>query len=431
MAIIRAGDAGLVLSDSYLARYAGLQITDRAPTEIDGTFEVVGQPGYAAQFRGSFMFSNGNTVRPLFGSPGPVYGIRETFNGTFRFELSDTSIPFGIFGEPLLLPRVLAGNDLVQGGAGNDVLQAFAGNNVIQGGAGIDKIVVDAARSATLSFRWRDEAVVFRSAERQSDRLSSVELVAFNDRDYGTFELPEVRPLDYLASYTDLARAFGVDEGAAWRHFADTGLAEGRSISFNALNYLASQPDLARAFGPNADGGARHFLANAATEGRNIYFDGLRYIASYNDLIPILPHTVDAGAMHFITSGAAEGRGSGSFDPLQYLASNLDVARVFGTDEMRAMEHWLTKGYLEGRSTNSFNSFTYLGNYADVRAAFFEDYRAATRHWIEKGAAEGRTTAVLPGADLWYGSHGVGLTAIRVDVSTLTTISPSPFPSPP
>lgn len=436
MAIIRAGDAGLVLSDSYLARYAGLQITDRAPTEIDGTFEVMGQPGYAAQFRGSFMFSNGNTVRPLFGSPGPVYGIRETFNGTFRFELSDTSIPFGIFGEPLLLRGVLAGNDTVQGGAGNDVLQAYAGNNIIQGGAGTDVAVIDAARSATLSFHWRDQAVVYRQAAGQWDQLGGIESVRFADREYATSALPELRPLEYLASYTDLAAAYGTDEAAAWRHFSATGIAEGRLPTFSGLNYIASYRDLAAAYGANADAGARHYLTSGRAEGRAVTFDGLRYIASYGDLIPVLPHTLDAGAMHFLSSGAAEGRAV-TFDPLRYLASNLDVARAYGTNEARGLDHWLEKGFTENRQTASFDAAQYLRNYADLSAAFGTDQRAAALHWIQTGANEGRTFASPP--NFRYFSYGSGSTVslfIRNGADAFIPTSnnadtPSPFPSPP
>lgn len=421
MATVRAGDAGLVLSATYLSRYRDLQITDRTPTEIDATFQVSGQPGYAAQFRGSFMFSNGNTVRPLFGSPGPVTDIRETFDGQFRFGLSGVGIPFGVFGEPLLLPRVLAGNDLVQGGAGTDVLLAFAGNNVIAGGAGTDVAVIEAARSATLSFQWRDQAVVYRQAAGQWDQLSGVEAVRFTDREYALAELPALRPLEYLASYTDLAAAYGTDEAAAWRHFSATGIAEGRLPGFSGLNYIASYRDLAAAYGANADAGARHYLTSGRAEGRAETFDGLRYIASYGDLIPVLPHTIDAGAMHFISSGAAEGR-SVTFDPLRYLASNLDVARAYGTNEARGLDHWLEKSFTENRQTASFDAAQYLATYADLRAAFGTDQRAATLHWIQTGAAEGRSALRVP-------IYREPICAcFQVDAPTVISVLPTPLP---
>lgn len=400
MATLRTGDAGFDTTRLNLGEYADLQVqlTALRATELNADFRRVGQPERTVRLRGNFALGGNRGVQPF----GEVSQISESRDGQVLFELSDVSIPLAALlrepvfpgaprspADPFLLSRTLAGNDLVQGSSGNDVLQAFAGNNTIQGSGGIDTAVIAAARSATLSFRWRDDAVVLRQAARQADQLSSIEFVRFADREYAAFELPELRPLDYVASYSDLAQTFGTDEGAAWRHFANQGLLEGRSISFNALNYLASYRDLAQAFGTDANAGARHYLASGRAEGRAVSFDGLRYIASYGDLIQVLPHTIDAGAMHFIASGAAEGR-TITFDPLRYLASNLDVARAFSADEMRGLDHWINKGYSENRSATAFDPAQYLARYADLRAAFGTDQRAATLHWIGTGAAEGR-----------------------------------------
>ena len=431
MATIRTGDAGIDLSAAYLSRYRDLQITGLLPTQLDATFQFLGQPGYILRLTGSFTPDLGDSARQ-YGLTGVVTGVRETINDALRLEVSGVSIPFTALGDSSLLPTLLSGNDFVQGGAGNDVLRAYAGNNVIAGGAGADIAAIDAARSATLSFRYADQAVVYRYPAGQWDKLGSIETVRFIDRDYALAELPEFKPLEYLASYPDLAAAYGTDQIAAWQHFAATGIAEGRLPSFSGLNYIASYPDLIRAFGTDAEAGAQHYLTTGRAEGRTVSFDGLRYIASNPTLIPIVPHTVEAGALRFIT-GRPPGERSIDFDPLRYLASNLDIARAYGADEARGLDHWISKGFMENRGIGTFSAAQYLANYADLRAAFGTDERAATLHWITAGAAEGRS-ARDPNAYRWFGAaetsfSSVGFFNTRVVWVDTTTLLPPIIPA--
>ena len=293
------------------------------------------------------------------------------------------------------VPVLLGGDDLIQGGAGNDVLAGYGGRNVILGGGGDDIAVIGIDRTATLAYRYRNEAVVFRNAGRQADLLVDVETVRFRDgAAVGVAALAAARPFQYLATYGDLAARFGADDAAGWRHFAQVGLAEGRAVGFSGLGYIASHGDLRAAYGLDAEAGARHFLNSGRAEGRAVTFDGLRYVASHGDLIRVLPRTVDAGAIHFITSGANENRGI-TFDPLNYIASHRDLIQALGTDEARGVEHWFASGFTEGRSASAFNPAQYLANYADLRAAFRTDLRAATLHFVQSGAAENRVFTPL------------------------------------
>ena len=433
MAFLGIGNTGLDVTQSNIRAYQNLTVTEQTSTTIAGDFRLIGQPGHVVRFNGTGLGGSIEAGRIT----GTLTELRVTLNGALLFEITGVAVPaqaaLGLIGSgnaAAAAALTFSGNDLVQGGAGDDVLGAYRGNNMIVGGGGADTATIDAPRLATLSYRYGDEAVVFRRADGQADRLVGVEAVRFWDGTVAQAALTAARPFQYLATYGDLAAAFGSDAAAAWQHFAGAGLIEGRAAGFSGLGYIASYGDLRAAFGADAEAGARHFLqygraegraaafdaaqylaANidlraafgadldraaahyiqgGAAEGRTISFDGLRYIASYGDLIRVLPKTVAAGAMHFISSGAAQGR-TVTFDPLRYIASNRDLAEAFGTNEGSGLQHWLSSGFAEGRTATAFDAGQYLANYADLRAAFGADLRAATQHWVQGGAAEGRT----------------------------------------
>lgn len=111
-------------------------------------------------------------------------------------------------------------------------------------GGGNDILVIDSLRSTTVGCRFRDEVVIFRRAERRVDLLIGIEAVQFQDATVPQAMLDAAQLFQYLATYDDLAAGFGADEVAGWRHFAITGLAEGRSIGFSGLGYIASYVDL-------------------------------------------------------------------------------------------------------------------------------------------------------------------------------------------
>lgn len=395
MALVRVGETGVDMTVALIGPSDFLTYTERGPTIAAGDYRVNGRGDYSIRIEGVNL-----GAAPANG-PGLINRVTDSVNGRVLFEVTDFSAE-AVFA-PFLGPAqsrefaqrfVLSGDDTVEGGAGNDTLRAFGGRNVIRGGAGNDTAVIDVSSAAALSYRFRDEAAVFRTAGRQADLLVGIENVRFTNTTVPQISLPAAQPLQYIASYADLTARFGADEVAGWRHFAQTGLAEGRTVGFSGLRYIASYNDLRVTFGTDAEAGARHFLSSGRVEGRAATFDGLRYIASHGDLIRILPKTVDAGAMHFIAFGANENRGV-TFDPLRYIASHRDLIRAYGANEARGIEHWLSTGFAEQRSAAVFNPAQYLANYADLRAAFGTDLRAATLHYVQIGAAENRVFTPL------------------------------------
>ena len=394
MAVLRTDDTGLDVTLGSIRSYSILVPTQRNPSTIVGDFRLAGIAGYTVRIDGSGL---GGSDHLGLGS-GTVTGLREDLFGFVnRFTITGANVPAQAFLDAIrsnndapAISVLLGGDDVVQGGGGNDTLAAYGGRNTISGGGGNDTAVIGADRTATLAYRYRNEAVVLRIADRQADLLIDVETVRFRDGTaLPTTALTAAQPYQYLATYRDLAAAFRTDEVAAWRHFAQAGLAEGRAVGFSGLSYIASYGDLRAVYRTDAEAGARHFLTNGRTEGRTVAFDGLRYIASHGDLVRALPKTIDAGAMHFIAFGANELR-TVTFDPLRYIASHRDLIRAYGANEARGTQHYLASGFVEARPTAAFNPTKYLANYADLRAAFGTDLRAATLHFIQNGAAENR-----------------------------------------
>ena len=399
MAVLRTDDTGGDVTLGAIRSYSILVPTQRTSSTIVGDFRLAGIAGYTVRIDGSGL---GGSDRLGLGN-GTVTGLREDLFGLItRFTITGANVPAQTFlnairsnNDAPAISVLLGGDDTAQGGAGDDTLAAYGGRNTISGGGGNDTAVIGVDRTATLAYRFRNEAVVLRTADKQADLLIDVEIIRFRDgAALPTTALTAAQPYQYLATYRDLATAFRTDEAAAWRHFAQTGLAEGRAVSFSGLSYIASYGDLRAVYRTDAEAGARHFLTNGRTEGRTIAFDGLRYIASHGDLVRALPRTIDAGAMHFIAFGANEKRGI-TFDPLRYVASHRDLIRAYGANEARGTEHYLASGFTEGRSAAVFNPTQYLTNYADVRAAFGTDSRAATLHFIQYGAAENRVSMPL------------------------------------
>lgn len=204
-------------------------------------------------------------------------------------------------------------------------------------------------------------------------------------------ELTDDQALAYIASHVDLIAAFGTNTALAKAHYAGSGRAEGRAISFNALRYIASYPDLITVFGLDTETATRQFIRSGAAQGRTASFDGLRYIASNLPALGPLGVDTDAAARHYITAGHAAGWRT-NFSPLQYIASFADLITAFGLDTLRGVTHYIQNGYAEGRVA-TFNAAQYLLNYPDLRAAFGGDESAATVHFVSNGIREGRTDA--------------------------------------
>ncbi len=266
---------------------------------------------------------------------------------------------------------VLAGDDTIigspfddhlRGYGGDDRLTGGPGNDILDGGGGFDRAVVvgDGPPGDTMVVVWNGLAATVPAAGKAGaiagvDKLVGIEAVLFQRADGSVVATQAIAgdnfaPLQYLASYGDLADAFGTNAAAGFDHYIYSGVAEGRRPSFDPTAYLAANPDVLAAFGADRDAAAAHFITNGRFEGRATVFDGLQYIASHGDLIVAFGPDAAAGTAHFVAAGFAEGRAADSFDAAQYLANHADLRAAFGSDETAATLHFITNGFAEGRT---------------------------------------------------------------------------------
>ena len=174
--------------------------------------------------------------------------------------------------------------------------------------------------------------------------------------------------LDYIASYTDLIKAFGTNAASGASHWQSSGQKEGRKTTFNGLDYIASYSDLIKAFGVNEQAGATHFIQNGLNEKRTTTFKGLDYIASYGDLIKAFGVNEQAGATHFIQNGLNEKR-SVTFDGLAYIAQYSDLMKAFGANSEAGAAHYIINGINEKRKS-SFDIAAYKAAHSDLAAKY-------------------------------------------------------------
>ena len=80
----------------------------------------------------------------------------------------------------------------------------------------------------------------------------------------------------YYNTYPDLQAAFGYDYNSLYRHYVDSGMAEGRSGSaeFNCMAYRNNYPDLQASFGNNYHAYCVHYETYGRAEGRSAAGDG-------------------------------------------------------------------------------------------------------------------------------------------------------------
>ena len=178
---------------------------------------------------------------------------------------------------------------------------------------------------------------------------------------YGILESRNINgfnALNYLDNYGDLSNIFGNDLEAAIRHYITYGYAEGRTDSvldldntntdsneeittlteLETLSYIASNSDLIRAFGTNLVKAREHYINYGILESRNINgFNALNYLDNYGDLSNIFGNDLEAATRHYINYGYAEGRTDSNeeittlteLETLSYIASNSRFNKSF------------------------------------------------------------------------------------------------------
>ncbi len=170
---------------------------------------------------------------------------------------------------------------------------------------------------------------------------------------------------------------------------------EVKTITFDADYYLNTYPDLKAAFGNDSNAAYEHFLDHGISEGRcaKLTFDVAYYLNSYKDLQDAFGNDYEAAYRHFITNGAAEGRsGCLIYDSAYYAENNKDVKDAFGDNNLKIYEHYVTYGIAEGRqASEEFNVKCYLKKYKDLKDAYTETgYTNGFMHYLTYGIDEGR-----------------------------------------
>lgn len=344
------------------------------------------------------------------------------------------------------------GNDVLHGQEGSDTIIGGKGSDNIDGGEGADIVGLNGFNGATFGLvRYGGTTYAMDGSDRSTDTIVETEAFQSSNRSLSLADVPTFDPLEYAASYNDLASAFRLNADALVAHYVAHGFFEGRDAdNFDAAQYLKNYADLAGAFGDDLAAATSHFITRGVDEHR-LADDPLDYIASYSDLVAAFQgqsqeQLTASGLAHYQAHGFDEGRRGGiAFDAKQYLANYSDLQTAFGADDDAAAAHFINRGsaetrmwqnpldyiasygdliqafhggsddqlrasgvshysangFVEGRGTGiDFDVEQYLGNYADLRDAFTDGHggyndEAATLHLIQHGYFEGRTDGIL------------------------------------
>lgn len=235
----------------------------------------------------------------------------------------------------------------------------------------------------------------------------------------------------YKGTYADLQKAFGDNNYAYVTHYINNGKSEGRTATvsadgsvstiYNGIDYSAvydydfyinNYADLKRAYGNNKTAAFRHFINYGMKEGRQgcADFNVNSYKNKYSDLRAAYGNDLPKYYLHYIRYGKNEGRvavGTSSlqgavtkyngidysavYDYNYYISNNPDVYRAFGSDDTAVLNHFINYGMKEGRIAKSdFNVRAYKARYADLQNAFGDDNRKYYLHYINYGIKEKR-----------------------------------------
>ena len=236
----------------------------------------------------------------------------------------------------------------------------------------------------------------------------------------------------YIHKYSDIRKVFGEDDGAVLRHFALSGMKEGRqgNADFNVYTYKNRYADLRRAFKNDLSLYYMHYNSNGIKEKRNargvsslqnpltVYagvdysavYDYFYYVKKYPDIKSAYGEDDEAVLGHFVISGMREGRrGNEAFNVNTYKNRYPDLRAAYGNDLKKYFEHYLKIGKSEKRSgegtSNLIGSITiyngidysevydynyYVNAYPDIKKAFSDDDTRVLEHFVVSGMAEGR-----------------------------------------
>ncbi len=163
---------------------------------------------------------------------------------------------------------------------------------------------------------------------------------------------------------------------------------------FDATYYAMLNPDLIVAGITSQDQLYKHFKNSGLAEGRQFspFIDINVYRAENPDLEQSGIYDNEELYRHLEKYGLKEGRQvSRLIDINLYLSKNPDVAQAFGGDRELAFEHLRNLGILEGREFSQLIDLDYyLALNPDVAAAYNNDKLEAFNHWLFIGRQEKR-----------------------------------------
>jgi len=195
----------------------------------------------------------------------------------------------------------------------------------------------------------------------------------------------------YLNKYADLKEAFGNDYSAAFMHFINYGMSEGRQgISTFAVNSYRNQyADLRRAYGNNLKAYYQHYINYGKAEGRSgtgcTTLKGA--ITTYNGINYALVYNYE-----------------------YYTSKHADIKNAYGSDDAAVLAHFVNYGIEERRQAIiTFNVSSYRNQYADLRRAYGNNINAYYLHYVNYGKAEGR--------------QGTGCTTLQGAITTYNGIN--------
>lgn len=177
----------------------------------------------------------------------------------------------------------------------------------------------------------------------------------------------------YVNRYSDIKKAYGIDDAKVLQHFVNNGMKEKRqgSASFEVQSYYNKYQDLRRAYGSNWKSYYLHYINCGKKEGRTA--TGVTTLQN--------PITTYNGVNY-----------SAVYDYNYYLSKYADIKRAYEGDENKVLQHFVNYGMREGRQASaSFNVQTYKNRYADLQRAFGNNLKSYYQHYITFGIKEGRS----------------------------------------
>ena len=249
----------------------------------------------------------------------------------------------------------------------------------------------------------------------------------------------------YVNKYPDIKRVVGNNRKAAFEHFLEYGMREGRKAcsNFNVNSYKNRYGDLRTEYKNDLPRYYQHYILFGKNEGRiakgdiaitpitqykgidySAVYDYKFYITKYPELNKIFNGDDVAALMHFINYGMKEGRQAcANFDVKSYKNRYGDLRTAYKNDLPRYYKHYILFGKNEGRIAIGDITITpitqykgidysavydynyYITKYPELNRVFGGDDVAALMHFIEYGMKEGRQAKASYNIDAYRSNY--------------------------